>query len=359
MIRADPSQTTLLRRAFARDIRKRFEEVRKAIIEVIATKDALGLVNRPPTSLASLLGNAGEGDGVSNVDELAKPFQIGMQRGSFTHPAHPWSCQCGCRTLISEQVKSVLANVGEGEWRFLTDDRKVEEFQKWLQQVVDAKVLAKESGQPFTKKHVEKVYKKGLLRAYTDSRGRPSLKTPQFFEGSRDQFLRTIFNKPETLTKIRLLAARSFESIKGVTQTMSSKMNQILSNGVLQGKSPQKIASEMSKSIRGLSKVQAQKIANTEIVHAQSEAQLDGFEELGEDSVGVYAEWATAGDGDVCPQCKSLEGTVYTISAARGLIPLHPNCRCAWIPATQVDRNARRMSQRKLARAKSQRKSKG
>ena len=34
-----------------------------------------------------------------------------------------------------------------------------------------------------------------------------------------------------------------------------------------------------------------------------------------------------------CPQCLVLDGTVFTVKEARGIIPRHPNCRCAWIPA--------------------------
>lgn len=41
----------------------------------------------------------------------------------------------------------------------------------------------------------------------------------------------------------------------------------------------------------------------------------------------------TAGDDDVCPECERLEGRVYTVRAARGVIPVHPRCRCSWVPA--------------------------
>lgn len=31
--------------------------------------------------------------------------------------------------------------------------------------------------------------------------------------------------------------------------------------------------------------------------------------------------------------CVPLEGTVLKIDEAQGMLPRHPNCRCAWIPA--------------------------
>jgi hypothetical protein len=45
------------------------------------------------------------------------------------------------------------------------------------------------------------------------------------------------------------------------------------------------------------------------------------------------AEIVTAGDDDVCEECQDLEDdNPYTIAQARGLIPAHPHCRCAWAP---------------------------
>ena len=52
------------------------------------------------------------------------------------------------------------------------------------------------------------------------------------------------------------------------------------------------------------------------------------------------AEWSTAGDDRVCPLCGPLEGSVMTVKEARGLLPRHPNCRCAWIPADKKRKEA-------------------
>jgi uncharacterized protein len=43
-------------------------------------------------------------------------------------------------------------------------------------------------------------------------------------------------------------------------------------------------------------------------------------------------QFATAGDNLVCPECEDLEGGIYTLDEAEGVIPVHPECRCAWIP---------------------------
>ena len=58
----------------------------------------------------------------------------------------------------------------------------------------------------------------------------------------------------------------------------------------------------------------------------------DAYEEAGIKGVKAKVEWVTAGDDRVCEECAGLEAEVFTLDQARGLIPLHPNCRCAWIP---------------------------
>ena len=76
----------------------------------------------------------------------------------------------------------------------------------------------------------------------------------------------------------------------------------------------------------------ARTLARSEMTAAYAEAQLNTYEELGIEGVEVEAEFATAGDDVVCPECEELEGKIYSIEESRGVIPVHPNCRCAWIP---------------------------
>lgn len=46
--------------------------------------------------------------------------------------------------------------------------------------------------------------------------------------------------------------------------------------------------------------------------------------------------FVTAGDEKVCEQCRGLEGTTVAIAAVLShdheFIPVHPNCRCRWLP---------------------------
>jgi len=79
-------------------------------------------------------------------------------------------------------------------------------------------------------------------------------------------------------------------------------------------------------------------VAAVNTIAANADATLSYLEEQGIEEVGIVAEkelsviWQTAEDDDVCPACEALEGRSFSLEEASGMIPLHPNCRCAWIP---------------------------
>jgi len=40
-------------------------------------------------------------------------------------------------------------------------------------------------------------------------------------------------------------------------------------------------------------------------------------------------------DDKVCEVCKSKNRKIYEVKLAKGVIPVHKNCRCMWIPLMQ------------------------
>lgn len=274
----DPSRTTVFRRKFVADVNKRFRWLKGEIIRLIVTEDSFGLKERKPLQL--------------NEDFV-----------------------------------------------FETDDRKLAAFQKWLKQKTDVGILEvvgdASPQKPWTGTYVESAYKKGVVRAYVDANKQKLDSAAGFIQGSKAQFLQGAFAAPETVSKIQLLATRSFENLKGITATMSGQLNRIFADGLSAGKNPVVIASEINNTIDKIGAVRARTLARTEIIHAHAEGQLDSFERLGVEELGLMAEWSTAGDDRVCPQCAAMEGVILSVKEARGLIPLHPNCRCVWIPAAE------------------------
>lgn len=286
-LRQDPTRTTTIQRRFALALRARFAKVRRHIIEFLVELDALGLKEKS--------------------------------------------------TLVP--FRKLVGNVQPREFQFLTDAAKLKAFNDWLRQQIEADILSVDPGtdptRPWTSTYIESSYKRGLMNAFAASKQGQLFDEDAANAKTQEAFLRSAFNQPETLSKVQLLSTRSFEQLKGITSTMSSNMNRILAQGIADGRGPADIAREMSDNIDGLSRGRAMVLARTELINAHAEGQLDTFEELGVEELGVKAEWSTAGDDRVCPQCAPMEGKVFSMQEARGMIPLHPQCRCSWIPAIE------------------------
>lgn len=235
-------------------------------------------------------------------------------------------------------------NEDKQQYRFLTDADKVAEFRKWLKEQMDGKILTgdgRKGEKPWTNEYIGSAYKQGVMRAFMDARKEKlASMSGAHIEGGKAEFLRSSFGGPEATSKIELIYTRAFNSLKGVTDTMANDMSRILASGLADGKSPRDIARTMAKSIDGITNKRALTIARTEIIHAHAEGQLDSFEKLGVSTLGVAVEWSTAGDDKVCPRCAPMNGKTFTVQQARGQIPLHPNCRCAWIPGPIAPKKA-------------------
>lgn len=296
-LRMDPTRTALLRRQFIAELNRRFKWLYKQIRELLITDDAFGL---------------------------------------------------------KEIQKLKLLQVQKRQYQFLTNPQKLATFQKWLDGMVKAGIFTTDgiTGKPWTGKYIESAYRKGLIRAYTDTNAEVLARSPEWYAGSKAQFLQTAFAQPEVLSKIELLSMRAFEQLKGITAAVAQQLNRHLAMGLSNGWGPAKIAREMGKSIGTLSRTRLRTIARTEVINAHAEGQLDSFELLGVEEVGVMAEWSTAGDERVCAECADMEGETFTIKQARGWIPLHPNCRCAWIPSPMTAKQERRKMREAKALAK-------
>ncbi len=281
-MRADPSRTTLLRRAFERDLKKRARDLGQTVKEALVALDVLGQ-NKTST---------------------------------FTFNA------------------SLGVNLDMQAWRFLTDAQKLTAFRRWFAEQVRKGFLTVDAkGRPWTAKYVESAYKKGMLRSWTDAHKADLLDKADFYRGTKEQFIRSAFDAPERVSKMELLFTRSYDDLVGFTSEMAKGTSRALADGMAKGRNPRDIARQMSQDIEGLTYRRALTIARTEVIHAHAEGQLDSFEDLGIEEVGVDVEWRTAEDDRVCPLCQELLGVVMTVDDARGLLPRHPNCRCAFAPA--------------------------
>ena len=270
----DPSKTTILRQAFIRAMNKRLLKLKQDVLKWILEEDELGLL---PVEIR----------------------QVGNRR----------------------------------TYAFATTTEKVSVFRRWFTNKVKQGVLETDGVPAWTDEYVHSAYRKGLVHSYLESRRRfLAAIDPRFIDLARDEFLKEAFAAPETVKKIQSIYTRTFETLKEYTHDMAVKTSSTLAEGLANGLHPSQIARELTSKMDNLSRSRALTIARTEIIHSHAEGQLDGYEKLGVKEVGADVEWSTSGDSRVCEECATMEGVVMKIEEARGKIPLHPNCRCAWIP---------------------------
>lgn len=284
ILKKDPTRTTTLRRKFIIDMNKRMRKLSKDIRKLIVDEDVFGLEDTTPTFLTA----------------------------------------------------------NRQEWKFRTNAQKIEAFDQWLKQAHQAGLLEGQGSTPWTNQYIESAYRKGIERSYVEAtKGMPE-ESLDFFQGSKQQFMTTAFNQPEIRSKIQLLYTRAFQELKGITAAIDQHLSRTLAIGLTNGWGTRKIAREMDKNIATINRTRARVLARTEVIRAHAEGQLDSFELLGVEEVGIKAEWTTAGDDRVCVQCGDREGEIFTIQKARDLIPLHPNCRCMWLPVPTTRKSRRR-----------------
>lgn len=282
MSKVDPTRTKTLRGKFSRDLRKRFKRMRKRLKELFVDNDILGEKRSTTTSFQQIFNT--------------------------------------------------------GEWRFLSDDNKLAEFEEWLQKETGLQIIPEEDR--FWEDYVQQGYEKGAGRAFeqVNKRARAIAEgsAVQFLEGKKSQFLVSMISAPETVEKVKLLASRTLSDIQGVIDDMRARLKRELTDGLVQGDNPKTMARKMRDILDPTKKnnvaFRAERIARTEIIRAHSEGQLDAMERMGVKEVGVQVEFKTAGDDRVCAKCAGLDGEIFKIDKAHGIIPVHPLCRCAFLP---------------------------
>lgn len=209
------------------------------------------------------------------------------------------------------------------DFTFDTDDKKVKAFDRWLkrQQRRDVlSIISRDENQ-----YVRTAYSSGLSHAQRE-----------LLKAGIDADMADVeaaFNLPVHRDALQLLYTRNYQQLEGITNAVAQQINQELTQAFAAGENPRDVAERLTDRVDTVGKTRATTLARTETINAHSTATLNRYERAGIDEVGGKAEWSAA--MDACDQCAALHGDTYPINEARGLLPAHPNCRCAWIPVTQ------------------------
>lgn len=278
--RRDPTRSAVLRQQYVANCTRRFKKIMKLITTTVVENDALRLST--PTSPIGIL------------SENAKPA------GRYDFPSDPAG--------------------------------KAEAFMAWLQEMADQEILEviRWENRKAIREEWQNLYVRAAYgKAITSADGllkREGLDIPD------EVSVTAVFGFPIHANTLALLYTRNFNELKGITDAMSQQISRTLTEGMARGLNPKQIAKMLTQRVDSIGIYRATLMARTEIIRAYAEGTLNRFEEHGLDSVEGRAEIQTAGDHRVCPTCKSLDHQVFTIQQARGMIPLHPQCRCAWLP---------------------------
>lgn len=235
------------------------------------------------------------------------------------------------KAVVYQHVKGGLT-VNE-TWVADSNPRKLERFRAWLRQQTGSTL----AGDALITEYIGKGHRRGAEKALKVSASAATLasrRSPDFGEGFAAA--QRLASQTASVSSVKLLASRTFVEMEEVNSRMAARMSRALATGLMSGASSEEIASEIA-DVTTLSANEAARVARTELVRAHAEGQLDGFTAMRVQNVKVLAEYATAGDTKVCAKCKGMDGAVVAIEDARGIIPLHPECRCAWVIAAATE----------------------
>lgn len=272
----DPTATQRIRVRFEQEVNKRFADLKRLIKKSVWTEDVFGLTSTIKTNAASTLGT--------------RAFQ------------------------------------------FLRSGDKVSAFMEWLKMaeddvifgVIPGTAIRASANASWMNLYLDSAYQRGMAMSAAELRA-AGVKVSE-------DWIRSAFNRPIHADRVGLIYTRAYSDLVGVTDVMDTQISRILARGIAEGRSPYDIARDMALKVDTIGRTRARLIARTEVISAHAEASLNSYKEAGLEGVRIRAEWSTAGDELVCPECEEMEGKDFDIDEASGMIPLHPNCRCAFIP---------------------------
>jgi len=213
---------------------------------------------------------------------------------------------------------------------------KVQAFMTWLAKQEDAGILEIISYEGrSTVKHtgwqniyVKRSYSKGAEWAEKKMR-ELGLEIP----AAADTAIGVTLAGPFHADALGMLYTRNFAELEGITRAMDQQISRVLTDGLAQGKNPRAIASDLAGRngrVRKIGLTRARTLARTETARAFDEATLNRYTDFKVEKV----DWIYGGGPcptGVCPD--GAGASPYTLEEARGLLPAHPNCTCAWAPA--------------------------
>ena len=212
-------------------------------------------------------------------------------------------------------------------FEFIENPAKIQRFMAWLHQAQDTEILGVTerlgrevvAHSEWQNVYVRRSYEKGIAFA--------ERKMQEAGIEVSDEEIRAVFNRPIHADSLGMLYTRDFTELQGITEAMDQQISRELVDGLSQGKNPRVIARAINNRVDKIGITRARTLARTEVSRAQNEATLNRYTDYGVKKVELLV-----GAGP-CPTgiCDDHAG-VYTLADSRGIVPIHPNCSCTWLP---------------------------
>jgi thioredoxin-related protein len=170
--------------------------------------------------------------------------------------------------------------------------------------------------------YIIQAYDRGVKRAFEDDRQATPI-SKDYQKGVYDLY--SDIHQVSGIQSKEVLSVRADAMLEGMNATLYADLSKLILDGVQYGSSRSKILALLMKRIT--THIHRIFVAmSDQLTQAHAEGQLDGLKVLGKTHVRVLVEWLTVGDNRVCKYCKKMEKQVFTIAAARGMLPAHHNC---------------------------------
>lgn len=121
------------------------------------------------------------------------------------------------------------------------------------------------------------------------------------------------------------ILSRSLTLAKSINMTTLEALRHELSLGFEAGESIQQLTKRIESYFTDKAKIRAEMISRTEVIAASNEGALHRYELEGIGKSEFYPS------PDACDKCLALIGE-YITKDSHGMIPVHPNCRCTFLP---------------------------
>lgn len=196
-------------------------------------------------------------------------------------------------------------------FEFDTEAEQLQAFNDWINRQTSQEILQAFGGE---NEFISQAYEKGAEDA------RLELRALGLAEGE----VTAALQMPVHREQLQALYARNYNALQGMTDATANEMRRVLSEGLASGDGPRTIARDLSGRVDNVGKHRANMIARTEMMHSHNRARATEWQRAGVERVDILTA------ADACDQCLSLaDGAPYKASEATGLLPQHPNCRCA------------------------------